>query len=216
MGCFNVSGCLSQLPICGNKEVVCMIGAYPTLNPNFDGSYYPTSVISPYCLPIYGKYNDYGALEDIERTPIVEFIETLFNWDIDRILEQISRLGGRTIKECINYWDKSENKTEVNEFKKLLPINKNIAIDERYEKYCFMLMFEHRHVWDSLIKKGGAYVNNDHIGTFFNYVEKYGNFYNGLDNEKEKMLVGNATPNFFSGEAYMNPVMSILLDRDCK
>jgi hypothetical protein len=45
----------------------------------------------PFSLPIFGEYNDYGSLENIERNSTVEALEKFFNLDIDAIMEIVTR-----------------------------------------------------------------------------------------------------------------------------
>lgn len=49
------------------------------------------SLYQPFSLPIFGTYNDYGSLEDIERTPTVVSIERYFNISIDEFMEVATR-----------------------------------------------------------------------------------------------------------------------------
>lgn len=51
----------------------------------------PQGLYTPFALPIFGRYNDYGSLEDIERNVTVEVLEKFFNVGIDTILEIVTR-----------------------------------------------------------------------------------------------------------------------------
>ena len=104
MGCFNSTGFISKLPICHGDRVVCFIGVEAQ---HIGGHelFYPSDVVAPYFLPIYGEYNDYGSIENIDRTPIVEFLEKFAGCSIEDIVNGIERcLYGNTINENIAYW----------------------------------------------------------------------------------------------------------------
>ncbi len=50
-----------------------------------------SSLYDPFSLPIFGEYNDYGSLENIERNSTVEEIERFFNITIDQFMEVVTR-----------------------------------------------------------------------------------------------------------------------------
>ena len=60
MGCFGTSGFLSRLPILSGQRVVCFIASVHN-DVDIRMTFYPDSLVSPYCLPIHGKYDDYGC-----------------------------------------------------------------------------------------------------------------------------------------------------------
>lgn len=73
MGCFNTTGFISQLPILGGDKVVCFIA----LAPNYTGPnslYSPSALAAPYFFPIYGEYNEYGYLEDVQETFVTDIL----------------------------------------------------------------------------------------------------------------------------------------------
>lgn len=73
MGCFNTTGFISQLPILGGDKVVCFIALAPNYTgPN--GLYSPSALVAPYFLPIYGFYNEYGYLEDVQETFVTNLL----------------------------------------------------------------------------------------------------------------------------------------------
>jgi hypothetical protein len=73
MGCFNTTGFISQLPILGGDKVVCFIA----LVPNYTGPnslYSPSALAAPYFFPIYGYYNEYGYLKDVQETFVTNLL----------------------------------------------------------------------------------------------------------------------------------------------
>lgn len=69
MGCYNTTGFVSGLNVRCSDPIVaipCVIEGSGKYNPN---NYYTTSQLRPISLPLFGKYDDYGSIEDIEDTP---------------------------------------------------------------------------------------------------------------------------------------------------
>jgi hypothetical protein len=153
MGCFNTTGFISQLPIRYRDKVVCFI-ATSTMGINMSapiGMYYPGSLVTPYFLPIYGEYNDYGSLEDIEENQITQMIcKYAEETDLETLLENISR--GEHVK---------------------LPNKYNIMADS-YSIGEFTLLFEHRDVYDE-ITKSETYLS-DKFNNMFRVVDWYVDF----------------------------------------
>jgi len=101
MGSFNVSCGISGLPIGEGKRVgLVLVTLKRTLGaqyvqdkePNrFRGSQYvyPTDNFCPIFPAIYGTYDDYGRIENIERGPITELIENHYGMPIDDVLKAL-------------------------------------------------------------------------------------------------------------------------------
>ena len=98
MGSFNVACSVSNLSIGAGDKVAFLPlieARYPITLPS------PISMVvsnqgmfalySAFSFPIYGEYNDYGSLENIERNPTVEAIEAYFGIPIDKFMDQVSR-----------------------------------------------------------------------------------------------------------------------------
>ena len=89
MGCFNTTGFHSKLPIVyGDKifSIICLrMDAFDDDFLRFSPGYQ----ITPMFLPIFGEYNDYGNITNIERTPSVESIERIFGDTIENIMRAI-------------------------------------------------------------------------------------------------------------------------------
>lgn len=69
MGCYNSTGFVSGLSIRCSDPIVaipCIIENGGSYNPT---CFYTVSQIMPISLPLFGKYDDYGSIEDIEDTP---------------------------------------------------------------------------------------------------------------------------------------------------
>ena len=86
MGCFNKVGFYSNLPIkCGDDIVYFICATFGKLTDNT----YCNDMIEPICLPIFGKYNDYGSIDTIIRDKNVCSIENEFNKSINGIIMAI-------------------------------------------------------------------------------------------------------------------------------
>lgn len=89
MGCFNTTGFHSKLPIVyGDKifSIICLrMDAFDDDFLRFSPGYQ----VTPMFLPIFGEYNDYGNITNIERTPSVESIERIFGDTIENIMRAI-------------------------------------------------------------------------------------------------------------------------------
>lgn len=101
MGCWNETCGLSNLPICNGDEVVMFV---LVKKQNFGRQYYFNDDAIPFILPIEGKYNDYGSIEEVNASDITlnvlenakVFIKTndsytQFYFDLEGFLEQLER-----------------------------------------------------------------------------------------------------------------------------
>lgn len=91
MGCFNVVCSISNLSLNQGTKV----GFIPLL-PNAYGKVhqvapsssliYPNCYFNPFSLPIFGEYNDYGSLENIEENDNTKTIEAFFGISIEQFV----------------------------------------------------------------------------------------------------------------------------------
>lgn len=69
MGYWNETCTLTNLPICyGEPTVAILLEQTPNVS-HQNGIVYPDDIFRPVGLPLYGKYNDYGNLEDVNTHP---------------------------------------------------------------------------------------------------------------------------------------------------
>lgn len=73
MGCWNGTCGVSQLPIKWGDEIVLFIlfNRHPLGNIVSGGYCYSDTIFHPISAPIFGKYNDYGSIEDAEQNDVV-------------------------------------------------------------------------------------------------------------------------------------------------
>jgi hypothetical protein len=104
MGSYNVSCGVSRISIHPGDRI-CLIPLVPNrgeklvqelINTSYivsnDG---PKALFSPFTLPIFGVYGDYGRIEEIERTKHVEAIEKYFECDIQDFANAITCGSGK-------------------------------------------------------------------------------------------------------------------------
>ena len=193
MGCFGTSGFLSRLPILSGQRVVCFIASVHS-DTSIRGTYYPDSVVAPYCLPIHGEYDDYGCIENIVRDANVEVIEKYFGCEINKVLKGIERLlYGKTIKENIRYWSKDEDdwhKQEAQQYKNIVPLEN--GLDElgfnKNRTYQWTLLFEHEDIYNNVAEMYGPDkledCCNNAINTFIDVTKRYKELYNKYKNSE--------------------------------
>lgn len=98
MGCFNVACSVSNLSI-GASTRVAFIPLWPNVFPRESQNHllipeahliYSHHFYYPVCLPIFGEYDDYGGIENIECNENVDLIEKYFGMPIDSFIEFIT------------------------------------------------------------------------------------------------------------------------------
>lgn len=80
MGCFNMTGGISHLPMRCGDEIVAIIGFY---NPktSYGQEFCPGYDFTPLFFPVYGEYNDYGNIEYIKEDYNSNYIKEFFECD---------------------------------------------------------------------------------------------------------------------------------------
>lgn len=129
MGCFNTTGFISKLPIrCGDR-VVCFIVTENAVR-NLHELYIPDALIAPWGLPVRGKYDDYGSVEDIDRNFNVEIIEKITGTTVEKVFKAVERcLYGHSLEDNIKYWERADKEMgehghEQHEADKYYPLRK--------------------------------------------------------------------------------------------
>ena len=95
MGCFNVACSISNISIGHGQDTVFI----PLIPPGYGREkidhmiIYPNDLFNPFCLPIRGKYNDYGSLEEIIKDENTEVIEKFLGITVEELMKCISRKG---------------------------------------------------------------------------------------------------------------------------
>lgn len=201
MGCYTTTGFLSRRPIKYGDNVVCFIASVRS-DVKVNEIYYPDSIVAPYALPIYGKYNDYGAIEDICMDRNVEILEKYFNCKIDDVLTGIERLVyGNTISKNIDYWKHSGDKRKVSIYEKILSLEKSLNDNYTYQ---WVLLFEHKDIYERLASTVQISINESlNLSRQFDAIDKYKEIWNTVDKKFENIFVA-MFPHIFKKQ--LNPM----------
>ena len=105
MGSFNKIGFISNTPIEYKDPVMLQFMKFNEFD--MSGNTYPTDMLSPYFLPIFGKYDMYGRIQDIQMSTTIKYIQDFFGEDIKTIIEKMDdNCVGRGEKKHVNKNDK--------------------------------------------------------------------------------------------------------------
>lgn len=151
MGSFNKIGFVSNLPIqSGDKTVLVFCTSNKHRRGDSDAaSVYCDDIFTPVLLPIFGEYDDYGKIEEVERDVNVKYIEAFFGVDIDYLIEAVDdRMVGRYNSDSYK-------------------VNKN---EEIFKSLAFCL--EHRLVYDNMASHKIQSWSHSEIGMY--WLEKLG------------------------------------------
>ena len=144
MGCFNHKGNFSNLPITYGDRIVVIVGVRPTKKTNIGqelDDFSPGHSFVPISVPIRGEYNDYGGIENIDRTPAIDELEKFFSMKTTKLVD----LAERT---CCGCEDQMENENEI--AKEVL---KNILNHSGYTDTELTLTYimEHEKIFDHIV-----------------------------------------------------------------
>lgn len=93
MGSFNVACSISKISISSGTRVAffpLVLSRYKeqiTIREPYLCT--PMDLLVPITLPVFGRYDDYGSIEDIEETPNTKYIEEYFNISIKEFIDSI-------------------------------------------------------------------------------------------------------------------------------
>lgn len=108
MGCFCINGFYSNIPIVEGDECFALLCLFN--NNALETFDYGTGFISvPICLPLFGKYDDCGSIENIVRDDNVEMLEKLSNLSINELIYKIS-YDDKTLNDIFPQFINEKNK----------------------------------------------------------------------------------------------------------
>ena len=158
MGCFNVMGFHTHLPIVAGDDIVLLLGVYPEYeNRNVRRDFVdfaPGNDFTPIALPIFGKYDDYGSIEGIERDANVESIEKYFGLEIKKIIDLVD---DSMIGRYMNDKDTESYKQMCEKIYNLQPTN--WLKSEFSHKYQIVFIIDHRFMYDTIKNLGASKYN---------------------------------------------------------
>lgn len=163
MGCFNHKCNFSQLPVVWGDRIVVIIGFTQPLEQQDNFS--PGCSFVPISVPIRGKYNDYGGIEDVYMTPAIEVLEKYFDMDVYHIVD----IAERTTCGCENQME------EENE--KVCGILEKIAKESGYPecKLKISYIMEHEHIFDYLVSTANPKMKDREFWRIpYKYIEALG------------------------------------------
>ena len=163
MGCFGLMGSISHLPVCAGDDAFCMIGVFRVGKDIESDRYAPGHSFNPLFLPVFGKYDDYGCLEDIVKDDNTKFICDFFGEkDIEKVLEKIDDIQvGRGDSDGV-YEEKINEvlSSFINRRKGILDMLKQINVDvsmiekeDDAEHFELGYIIDHKYVYDLMSKK---------------------------------------------------------------
>ena len=114
MGCFNRSGFFSHLPLEYGDEMVAFV-CFGSRNKHNRFDNCPIGVnssLTPICLPIFGKYNDYGGIEDVVDDSNYMFFQDKLQISIEWLIDFLHDKGTLTFNE-VEYFEEQKKKQEL-------------------------------------------------------------------------------------------------------
>lgn len=114
MGCFNRSGFFSHLPLEYGDEMVAFVccGSRNKHNRFDNCAIGVNSSLTPICLPIFGKYNDYGGIEDVVDDSNYMFFKDKLQISIEWLVDFLHDKGTLTFNE-VEYFEEQKKKNEL-------------------------------------------------------------------------------------------------------
>lgn len=159
MGCWNVTCGLTNLPIRNNDEIVQIIvkgnGKISAIH-----SHYANDYFSPVGLPLYGTYNDYGAIEQVEEYTSPVLASFMLGFIKDYIVEQEQGENKyhdiEVKKEGLDFEKVSaamhKNRLIIKDRQFILNEESPVGFDYKEVETLMMPMFFHRKAYDAFMK----------------------------------------------------------------
>ena len=103
MGCWNETCAITQMPIhSGDPVVLVFLAKVDQTDQNHGGFCYSNTIWAPKFLPVFGSYDDYGGIEDVQE-----------NWNTQYIVQQLAQeLAQVRLTRPSNKADEESDKTE--------------------------------------------------------------------------------------------------------
>jgi hypothetical protein len=163
MGCFNHKGNFSQLPVVAGDRIVVFVGISPkNVNVGDDG-FAPGRSFTPITVPIRGEYNDYGGIENVDKTPGTEALEQFFDVTTETLVDWAERIAA----ECENQISQEKVKSVL---KKVAAIC-NTQASEIELNY----IMEHEEIFDHMVSTQNTRVADiEHWRLPHKYIEALG------------------------------------------
>lgn len=192
MGCYNLTGTISQLPITHNDRIV---GIFCKINSSLDYSniihYNGDYSLIPMCPIIYGKYDEYGGIIP-DESKTTKILEDFFKTDIQTIIDSfidISTDNMDILSPLLT--QRNDNVRTI----KIYPNSEPMSdLELLINHWC--LVFEHESVIKTIIKDANRFLNEKDMRF------RDGNYtWESLYNEQIKMF--NSIGDFQFNDTYV-------------
>ena len=171
MGCFNMTGGISHLPMICGDEIVAIIGFYNTKT-SYGEEFCPGYDFTPLFFPVVGEYNDYGSIEYIKEDYNSNYIKEFFECDNLKELFQVIDDGavGRYMRSKEKkLWRKINNKAQ--EIVKSSFHYKFMKQEHKSFNLKLGFMLEHKFIYDFLAKRNDGEDDCLYVNIEKSYVE---------------------------------------------
>ena len=160
MGCFNKMGFYSHLPITAGDEIMLFICINNSKQYDIDVNMtISDSMFTPICLPICGKYDEYGKIEEIVKDANVKLFEKKIGREITDIINIIYRNNDLSYKRALEEVEDKEIKDYADIFEKL-----NTKGD-----ISLILTMERKDIYDTMVNiANNPIYNKSYGGSWYN------------------------------------------------
>lgn len=184
MGCFNKTAFYSHLPITYQDEIVVFVLAEQKCKTDSCPVYIEGNGIVPIAPPFFGKYNDYGGIEDIIDDVNHVHFTNKFGMNIHDFIDIMHDLSGITIsdlKKGIEDFNNGTKRTNnyhhetLEDYEKLLSLYDNIFpkyVPDR-ENVSLIITMEHKSIYDKMVELGKSDYSNGWFGTYITIEEAF-------------------------------------------
>lgn len=146
MGSFNHKCNFSQLPARYGDRIVVLVGVKSLNNPVTVDNFAPGNSFTPISVPIRGEYDDYGGIQNVDKTPGIEALEKFFGMNVVKIVECAERIAAGCQNQIMDDYEK---------------IHKIIdAIPSYSNKMEFSYIMEHEKVFDVMLATNDSAVKD--------------------------------------------------------
>lgn len=174
MGCFNKTAFYSHLPITYQDEIVVFVLAEQKYRTDSCPVYIEGNGIVPIAPPFFGKYNDYGGIEDIVDDVNHIYFTNKFGMNIHEFIDIMHDLSGITISDLKKDIEGFINNTKetnryhhetLEDYKKLLALYDRIfpnnpIYNSNRENVSLIITMEHKSIYDKMVELGKLNYNN--------------------------------------------------------
>lgn len=155
MGCFNKMGFYSHLPITAGDEIMLFICINNSKQYDIDVNMsISDGMFTPICLPICGKYDEYGKIEEIVNDANVKLFEKKIGRKITDIINIIYRNNDLSYNRAIEEVEDKEIKDYADIFEKI----------DAKDDISLILTMERKDIYDTMVNIANNPIYNKSYG----------------------------------------------------